>query len=557
MGGMGRRIVVFAVALSALFPAPVHGQGGVPVLVIDGRGFGHGVGMAQDGAFWMGRDGAQTNQILGQFYPGTRIGKGAGNVRVVVLAPQPSNDTVVGFPGGGEIRDALSGPQSAGFPVRVPAGGQVRLHWDGSRYSVVTGGAGQAQAAPSAHLTSFTTPNTGAAAEQLPTDSTTTSSTLLPPPTEPTTTTTAPPAPTPPPQSTTTTAPPPSPPASAGPSSSRTLWAVPVSGAVTTVPARGRQYRGAIEATAAPGSLELVNELDVEQYLRGMGEVRDPSWPAASLRTQAIAARTYAMRAMGAAGQICDDTRCQVYLGQQAEYGAMDKAVSDTRGQVLFYGSSLASTVYSANGGGIEGTRQEGFGTSPDDSSYPYLRSAPYPTKDPMPWTVKVALTDVAARLGYSGHLASVRVAATGPSGRVLSVQLDGDAGGKQTTGIAAAAALGLKSTLFTLRSETDSAAPAPPPTDASFIQLLPEDAAASAPALPSGPVVAGPLSIPDLPPGTGTPGHAAAVAPTRSGGIVQGTLLGLLLVLLVGGGTSALVVARRAGLSGRSLLPF
>src|SRR5436190_876470 len=82
------------------------------------------------------------------------------------------------------------------------------------------------------------------------------------------------------------------------------LRAVPRRGATVVVRATGRRYRGMMEATGLPGAggLRLVNELDVESYLRGMGEVRDPSWPPASLRAQAIAARTYALRAMASSG---------------------------------------------------------------------------------------------------------------------------------------------------------------------------------------------------------------------------------------------------------------
>ena len=89
-----------------------------------------------------------------------------------------------------------------------------------------------------------------------------------------------------------------------------------------------------IEATPGGAALRLVNQVDIETYLKGMGEVRDPSWPQAALQVQAIAARTYALRAMTAAGTtgaICDDTHCQVYLGAQAEYAAMNKAVDSSR----------------------------------------------------------------------------------------------------------------------------------------------------------------------------------------------------------------------------------
>jgi stage II sporulation protein D len=441
---MRRRLAALAVLLLALPPMPVGAA--VPVLVIDGKGFGHGVGMAQDGALAMGRSGATTPAILSQFYPGTTQGKSSGTVRIVVQHA-PDGQVVVSFPNGGEIRDVLDGGQSSGFPVRVGAGGQVRLRFDGARYSVEGGTAASAEAQ--------------ASAQQLPIDtSTTTSSTTTSTTRAPATSTT-----------TTTTAPAPSSPRS--PSSARTLWAVP--NGTTSVPSRGRRYRGVMEATAARGPFRLVNQVDVEAYLKGMGEVRNPSWPAASLRAQALAARTYALRAMAANGELCDDQRCQVYLGAQAEYAAMDKAVNDTKGQVLLFDRKLASTVYSANGGAHSASRQEGFGVA-DDKGYPYLRPAPYPTQDPSPWSVRVALSDVASRLSYKGQLASVSVSAKGPSGRVLEVRLGGSAGDKAVPGLAFAKALSLKSTLFTLQGAEADAAP-PPPDGGDALQALPEDA--------------------------------------------------------------------------------
>jgi SpoIID/LytB domain protein len=495
-------LLALFVALGSSFTAPSAGAA-VPVVVVDGRGWGHGVGMAQDGAYWMGAAGASTEQILGQFYPGTGLGKARGPVRVAVLdaGPAPSG-SVLAFPDGGEVRESGTGPSSAGFPLRVPAGGEVRVVWDGGRYRAeprfATGPSAAGRAtAPSPRRVELA----AGVRPQIPT---------LPPP--PSTTTTAaepPPATTStsaPPESTTTTAPrvggssstttteapppdsaPPAPepdsapaPATAAPTSARPLVAVPPDGGTVALPERQRQYRGVIEATAASGTLRLVNTLDVETYLKGMGEVRDPSWPAAALRSQAIAARTYAMRAMATGGEICDTQRCQVYLGAQAEYGAMNKAVDATREQVLVYAKALASAVYSANGGGISASREEGFGVPATDAGAPYLRAAPYLTKDPTPWSVPVALTDVAARLGYAGTLTDVRVTRTGPSGRALEVTLDGSAGPKAVTGIAFDAALGLKSTLFTLRVENAVAPPPPPPpAEEVTVQAPPEEAAA------------------------------------------------------------------------------
>ena len=167
-----------------------------------------------------------------------------------------------------------------------------------------------------------------------------------------------------------------------------------------------------------------------------------------------------------------------MYLGAEAEYGAMNAAVDATREQVLVHRNALASAVYSANGGGFSASREEGFGVAPTDGEVPYLRPAPYLTKDPGAWSVTVALTDVAGRLGYGGTVIDVRVGRTGPSGRALEVVLDGSAGPKAVTGIAFDAALGLRSTLFSLRVDSAAAPPPPPPAEEVAVQAPPDQAA-------------------------------------------------------------------------------
>ena len=427
----------------------------VPVLVVDGEGFGHGVGMAQDGAYWMGRSGSTTEQILGHFYPGVGIGKSSGPVRVVVLTDDNA-DAVLAFPNGGEVRSPLDGQQSPGFPIAVAPGGSVRVTHD-TEYHVTPIGGVTARAAGPAQIVPVPTPPTTPTTTMPSTTSTTR------PPTTVTTT---------PPESTTTTA-------SHVRRSGTSVWAIPANDGTIAVPDRQARYRGRVEANAAGGPLRLVNELDVEHYLRGMGEVRDGSWPPASLRAQAIVARTYALRAMRATGEICDTQKCQVYLGQQVEYAAMDKAVRDSAGKVLLYRGGFAAAVYSANGAGVSASPEEGFGTP--DANYPYLRVATYETHSPDPWQVRIALRDLAARVNYRGELTDVRVASTGPSGRALKVALRGSDGERQVVGVTFARAAGLRSTKWTARVEVTDAPPPPPPLaeESLFIQTLPERATA------------------------------------------------------------------------------
>jgi len=321
------RVALLAAGL-ALLPAPAA-RASVSVLVLDGRGHGHGVGMAQDGAYWMARGGADLAGILGHFYPGAGFGSATGPVRVVVHVDDDA-DEVLTFPGGGELRSPLSGPQHAGFPVRVGPGAAVRVRFDGA-YRV--SGAGEVSARSAVQPLPLPT-STTTTSSSTSTSTTSTTSPVVPGPGRP--------APPPPPG-----APPAGAPEQASP---EPVWAVPNGDGTVGAPVRQAVYRGVVEATAAAGPLRLVNQLDVEQYLRGMGEVRDPTWPPAALQAQAVVARTYALRAMAANGEICDTQRCQVYLGQQAEYGAMDRAVEATRGRVVVYRGRLAAAVYSASG---------------------------------------------------------------------------------------------------------------------------------------------------------------------------------------------------------------
>ncbi|HEX3620978.1 MAG TPA: SpoIID/LytB domain-containing protein [Acidimicrobiales bacterium] len=463
---MPRRTVGALAALLSLAPLAVTTASAEPAaapprasLVIEGKGFGHGVGMAQDGALAMASAGASATAILSHFYPGTAIARRTATVRVGVAdVPGP---IVVVLPGGGEVRDAPSGPQSPGFPITVNPGGSVSLAFEGGKY----------KATPLANATLTRTPAPpapGPAPAATPNAPPTTA-----PATPPTTSildpllqallpTTVPP----------TTVPPTTAPAAAGtiPASQtfgltgRGLWAVPKGDTLVALPESGRSYRGTVIAAAGGHGIQLTDELDVEQYLRGMGEM-PASWPAAALQAQAIAARTYAIRAASAGRTLCDDQQCQVYIGAGNETAATTAAATATRGQVLTYQGALAETVYSASAGGISATPAEGFG--PDSPDLPYLQPVTYPVSDPQLWATSLPLTEVAARFAYQGELQDVRVTRTGPSGRPLEITFNGANGPMVVDAHRFFSVLQLRSTLFTLRTEVPAAAGAGEPLNA------------------------------------------------------------------------------------------
>ena len=434
--------IVLTVAAVLLLPLAPAGAAPVPVLQLDGTGYGHGVGLSQWGARYLASTGASTSQILGTFYPGVRLGEATAAIHVAVYTPG-SSVTTVSFPNGGEVRSALQGKQAPGFPVRVGRGGQIRILWNGA-YRVTPLVSGQS----AAHATSY---------QEDPCllgviCATTTT-------TRPGTTTTTPPS------QTGTVA-----------SSSQPVVAVPNGGGTTNVDGRGRAYRGVVEATGG-GALRLVNIVNVEDYLRGMAEVPG-SWPAAAVQAQTIAARTYALRASSGGKEICDDARCQVYVGATAESPGQNAAVAATTKKVLAYKGALAAAVYSADAGGFTANTFEGFGTP--DGVYPYLKNVKYTTDNPLPWHLTVALTDLGARFGYPGTVTGARISQAGPSGRALQVELQGSAGPKAIDGHQFARSLGLRSTRFTAKAENGIASALPAPT-AEPLQELPEQAAAVA----------------------------------------------------------------------------
>jgi stage II sporulation protein D len=461
--------LVSAVALAIILTAastPIaqaEPAAAVPVIRVDGRGHGHGVGMSQWGAYTMASRGASAADIIGAFYPGTQLGNVTGEVVVVV---DRRDHVRVRFPGGGEVRSARSGEQHPGFPVAVAPGETVDIVRTPAGYQVTGGRVAGSSSTRAVRFSARSAPGDCLLVICEPGDEPP-SSTPPPDPTAPPTTSAPPsgggePAPQPSPDPAPGAAPAPQP-SPHDPVSPTPVWAVPADGALVHAVDRNRTYRGLLEVTGPPGGVKVRNHLDIEQYLKGMAEVPG-SWPAAAVQAQAIAARTYAMRAMASGGELCDSESCQVYRGTAHESPGQVAAVDATRGTVVTHGGALASTFYSASGGGFSANVAEGFGSSHD---VPYLQARPYETVHPDVWTVDIALTDVARRLGYPGRVDSVTVDETGPSGRALRMTIHGDAGPVGVGPQDFRRRLGLRSTMFTLRSTETETAPPPPPEEA------------------------------------------------------------------------------------------
>ena len=106
------------------------------------------------------------------------------------------------------------------------------------------------------------------------------------------------------------------------------------------------------------GNYTLVNQVPIEQYLRGVvpHEIGAGA-PRSAIQAQAILARTYALRNLRRFAiddyEICADTQCQVYFGLADSDPGSDAAIAATAGQVLTYDNELVDALYSSTTGGV------------------------------------------------------------------------------------------------------------------------------------------------------------------------------------------------------------
>lgn len=197
----------------------------------------------------------------------------------------------------------------------------------------------------------------------------------------------------------------------------------------------GKQYHDAIIIRARAGTLTVVNEVNLENYLRGiLPREANPAWAAESLKAQAVVSRTYVLRNMGRheseGYDVCSTVHCQVYGGADCEDPRSDAAVADTGGQVLLFDGALAQTVFHAScGGHTEHPRYvwSGHDTAP---SYLHGRKDKYCGDSPHHhWKNTVAEKTIRAGLvkaGYDvGTISRIRVAGTSPSGRATELRID------------------------------------------------------------------------------------------------------------------------------------
>ncbi len=144
----------------------------------------------------------------------------------------------------------------------------------------------------------------------------------------------------------------------------------------TWIKRQDKEYRGEIEFifNRKLNGIIPVNIVNIEEYVYGVVASEMPGrFPLEALKTQAVIARTYAVKGLGKHKKwgydVCDTQNCQVYGGVKSEQEKTNSATDATCGQILTYQDKPIEAVFSSNCGGYtQSSSEAGW------SSHAYLK---------------------------------------------------------------------------------------------------------------------------------------------------------------------------------------
>lgn len=150
-----------------------------------------------------------------------------------------------------------------------------------------------------------------------------------------------------------------------------------------------RKYRGALKIQKLANKLWVINIINIEDYLKGVvpceiGKITENILEAA--KAQAVAARTYAVAHLNQYEELGFDLyatiKDQVYNGYICETKLTNRAVDQTRGQILIFNNQPIEAKYHSTCGGRTADFNDAWsGSAPDYLSSvicPYCKKSPH-----------------------------------------------------------------------------------------------------------------------------------------------------------------------------------
>ncbi|PKL76470.1 MAG: hypothetical protein CVV27_10090 [Candidatus Melainabacteria bacterium HGW-Melainabacteria-1] len=217
-------------------------------------------------------------------------------------------------------------------------------------------------------------------------------------------------------------------------------------------------YRGHLNLTPLKKGFTIINELPLEQYLYGVVPAEMPaSWPLEALKSQAVAARTYALSHLGQHRKrgfdVTATTASQVYQGVKAEHTNSNRAINETAGLILTHNSQPIHAYFHSTSGGRTENGADLW------APLPYLQ----PVDDvdhaspKYTWHEELSQTVVRARLSSLkvnvGEIVALQPASFTRGGRVKTLLITGTQGSQSVSGEKIRSALKLNSTFFNVGS--------------------------------------------------------------------------------------------------------
>lgn len=166
----------------------------------------------------------------------------------------------------------------------------------------------------------------------------------------------------------------------------------------------GDRYPGELVVLNRSGKhLDVINRVDLETYLCGVLKCEvNPSWPASSLKAQAVASRTYALFQMKERADreyhLSSTTLSQVYKGSKMPSLKVSRAVRATRGIIIVYDWHIVEARFCSSCGGTTANNDNVF----YEPFTPVLsgRKCPFCGGSPdINWSVTLGKADIANAL--------------------------------------------------------------------------------------------------------------------------------------------------------------
>jgi stage II sporulation protein D len=386
-------VIPWVTGANAAVAGSQRGPAGPSRFKMFGAGFGHGLGLSQWGAYGLARQGWGPSKILKHFYSGTRVARETNPPGNLRIGLVQGKDSIRLEAQVGSIEIRLGDPQTGSTVATIPPGETWHVRAASNEYLIVDQAGG-------------TVDRVGG-------------------PNEP-------------------------------------IYLVYESAqSRVRIPEAGHAYnRGSIEfalySCAGGCAMRLVLTIDSQGYLYGLGEVPS-SWPMSALKTQAIAARTYAFTKAAASQHraVCDcalyaSSYDQVYAGWDKE-GGIDgdrwvAAVNQTGDQVVLNGGQTIQAFYMSSSGGYTENNENVWGGTPID----YLRGVcdpgDYTSENPNAvWEQTFTPAEVTGHLGLRiGAVTGFTNVERGVSGRIMSVTVKGANGQAAISGEKLRLSLGL-----------------------------------------------------------------------------------------------------------------